>query len=91
MRWTLYCLLTSRYSTPGSWEHIVREKGLFSLLALSEDQMSNLRTEHHIYLPKNGRINIAGLSEGNIERFATAVDAVIRRARTPGSMTESRI
>lgn len=74
----LYHLLTQTLTTPGSWEHIINSKGLFVLLDLSSSQIEELIIKHHIYLPPNGRINVAGLSHSNIERTARALDAVVR-------------
>ncbi|MDX0696030.1 aromatic amino acid aminotransferase, partial [Sinorhizobium medicae] len=36
-------------------------EGMFSMLPLSEAEVMRLRTEHAIYMPSSGRINIAGL------------------------------
>ena len=47
-------------------------------LSLSPGQCSALIEDHHVYLPENGRINIAGLSLRNIEWTARAIDSVIR-------------
>lgn len=92
MRQALFSLLT-KYNTPGDWRHIIEEKGLFSMLALSRDQIDALKTEYHAHFPYNGRINIAGLNEGNVERFATALDEIVRRAKTGSSLyqVESRL
>jgi aromatic-amino-acid transaminase len=50
-----------------------RQQGLFSMLPLSKDQIARLRGEHGIYMAGSGRINVAGLTEGNIERFIAAL------------------
>jgi len=52
------------------------QNGLFSMLPLSADQILALRTDHGIYMAGSGRINIAGLTEGNIEAFIEALRAV---------------
>jgi hypothetical protein len=33
----------------------------------------------HIYLPANGRINVAGLSKSCIEKVALAIDTIVRK------------
>ena len=33
--------------------------------------------EHHVHLPLNGRINVAGLSLGNVNKTARAIDKVV--------------
>lgn len=57
---------------------IQRQRGMFSFLGISRGQIDRLRSEFAIYLIGSSRINIAGLSEGNIEHFANAVAAVLR-------------
>ena len=52
------------------------QNGLFSMLPLSAEQILALRTDHGIYMAGSGRINIAGLTEGNIEAFIEALRAV---------------
>ena len=52
---------------------IGRQHGLFSTLPLSKDQIATLRESHGIYMAGSGRINVAGLTEGNIDRFVGAL------------------
>ena len=49
------------------------QNGLFSMLPLTSDQIMTLRSKHGIYMAGSGRINIAGLTEGNIEAFIAAL------------------
>lgn len=64
--------------TPGTWNHITDQIGMFSFTGLSEQQVLAIRKESHVYMTKNGRISMAGLNTGNVEYFAKAVDAVVR-------------
>ncbi|KAJ5915229.1 hypothetical protein N7454_011124 [Penicillium verhagenii] len=64
--------------TPGSWEHITSQIGMFSYTGLSEKQVQTLRSKWHVYMTKNGRISMAGLNTHNIDYFAEAVDSVVR-------------
>lgn len=75
----LHELLTQKFRTPGDWDHILLEKGLFSFLKLSKPQIQVLVKQYHIYLPDTGRINIAGLNDRNIEVVAEAIDRVVRQ------------
>ncbi len=52
------------------------QNGLFSIVPVTPDQVKQLREEHAIYMAGSGRINIAGLHMGNIEKFIDAVAAV---------------
>lgn len=53
-----------------------QQSGLFSLLGLSVEQVQRLRQEKGIYMPSNGRINIAGLNTQNIEYVAEAIQSL---------------
>ena len=48
---------------------IALQNGLFSVIPLSPEQILKLRQDHGIYLAGSGRINIAGLTMGNIDKF----------------------
>ena len=52
------------------------QNGLFSVLPLSPEQILKLRQDHGIYLAGSGRINIAGLTMGNIDKFIADLAAV---------------
>jgi aspartate aminotransferase len=64
--------------TPGTWNHITDQIGMFSFTGLTEDQVLALREKYHVYMTKNGRISMAGLNTHNVEYFAKAVDAIVR-------------
>lgn len=67
--------------TPGEWNHITDQIGMFSFTGLSEARVARLREEFHVYMTKNGRISMAGLNTGNVEYFAKAVDKVVREVQ----------
>jgi len=50
-----------------------QQRGMFAMLPLAAHQVTALRDEHAIYMPTNGRINIAGLTVENIPRLAAAL------------------
>jgi aromatic-amino-acid transaminase len=52
------------------------QNGLFSILPVSKEQVAQLREEHGIYMAGSGRINIAGLTMDNIDKFIGALAAV---------------
>jgi len=52
------------------------QNGLFSMLALTPEQILKIREEHGVYMAGSGRINIAGLTTGNIDNFIRALGAV---------------
>lgn len=67
--------------TPGTWNHITDQIGMFSFTGLSEQQVLKLREDAHVYMTKNGRISMAGLNTSNVEYFAKAVDKVVRESK----------
>ncbi|KAI9799349.1 MAG: Aspartate aminotransferase, cytoplasmic [Piccolia ochrophora] len=67
--------------TPGTWNHVTDQIGMFSFTGLSEKQVLQLRSDAHVYMTKNGRISMAGLNTKNVDYFAEAVDKVVREAQ----------
>ncbi len=55
---------------------LARQNGMFAMLPLDKEQIETLRRDHGIYMAGSGRINIAGLTMGNIDKFIAAVRAV---------------
>jgi aromatic-amino-acid transaminase len=53
-----------------------RQHGMFAMLPLSKEQIQALREDHGIYMAASGRINVAGLTMGNLPKFIAAVAAV---------------
>ena len=52
------------------------QNGLFSIIPFTPEQVQAMRSEHGIYFAGSGRINVAGLTMGNIDKFIAAVAAV---------------
>lgn len=77
MRKELYQALKAN-GTPGTWEHIINQIGMFSFTGLTPTQVEYMTSKYHIYLMKSGRINMCGLNAGNLEYVASAIkDAVV--------------
>jgi aromatic-amino-acid transaminase len=53
-----------------------RQFGMFAMLPLTKEQIQGLRDDHGIYMAGSGRINVAGLTTGNIDAFTGALGAV---------------
>jgi aromatic-amino-acid transaminase len=49
------------------------QNGLFSIIPFTPEQVQAMREKHGIYFAASGRINIAGLTMGNIDQFIAAV------------------
>jgi len=63
---------------PESLQAITRQKGMFSMLPLTPEQMVLLREKFAIYGMLNGRINIAGLKKEQINYLADALVDVMK-------------
>lgn len=56
---------------------IARERGMFSFLGLTKEQVHLLRREHSIYMTDNSRISVAGLSAAKMEYVSRAIVSVL--------------
>ena len=64
-------------SSGRDFSFIEREKGMFSFLGLSAEQVLRLRSEFSIYMLDSSRINVAGVNARNIDYLAQSVAAVL--------------
>uniref|UniRef100_A0A672QPK5 Aspartate aminotransferase n=2 Tax=Sinocyclocheilus grahami TaxID=75366 RepID=A0A672QPK5_SINGR len=63
--------------TPGTWEHITEQIGMFSFTGLNPKQVEYLVKEKHIYLMASGRINMCGLTTKNIDYVAESIHEAV--------------
>jgi aspartate/tyrosine/aromatic aminotransferase len=56
---------------------IATQRGMFSYLGVTVEQVRELQSRHHVYMTDDSRINIAGLRRENLEYFAQAVAKVL--------------
>lgn len=56
---------------------IQNEKGMFSFLGLTPEQVKRLISEFSIYLVGSSRINVAGINKSNIDYLADSIKAVL--------------
>jgi len=76
MRKSLHGVLSAKQ--PGrDFSYFLTQRGMFSYTGLSAAQVDRLREEFGVYLVRSGRICIAGLNTGNVERTAVAIAAVL--------------
>jgi aromatic-amino-acid transaminase len=57
--------------------YFLSQRGMFSYTGLTAAQVDRLREEFAVYLVRSGRICVAGLNSGNVERTAQAIAAVL--------------
>ena len=74
LRWVRAYLAAADDKVPGvPLAQLEEQNGLFAMLPLNKDQIGKLREDHAVYMAGSGRINIAGLTKGNIDKFITAL------------------
>ncbi|RCS52813.1 aspartate/tyrosine/aromatic aminotransferase [Bremerella cremea] len=56
---------------------IQQQKGMFSFSGLNQMQVDQLRNEMSIYIVGSGRINVAGISEANVDRLCEGIKKVL--------------
>ncbi len=60
----------------GDFNYLLENRGMFSFLDLTVEQIHTLRDQHSVYIIDSGRINLAGVHAGNIDYLANAIEAV---------------
>ncbi|XP_071827796.1 aspartate aminotransferase, cytoplasmic-like [Apostichopus japonicus] len=76
MRELLYQKLKLQ-GTPGTWNHIVDQIGMFSYTGLSAKQVEFMKEKYHIYAMKSGRINMCAVTTSNVEHIAKAIHEAV--------------
>ncbi|KAI9578998.1 hypothetical protein GQX74_005881 [Glossina fuscipes] len=61
-----------------SWDHITNQIGTFFYTGMKADQVKRLSKEFSIYLTKDGRISMAGVTSKNVEHLAKAMHEVTK-------------
>jgi aspartate/tyrosine/aromatic aminotransferase len=64
-------------SATRDFSFIRQQCGMFSFSGLSAEQADRLRQEHSIYIVRNGRINVAGITSANVDRLCDALCLVL--------------
>uniref|UniRef100_A0A0N5AHA7 Aspartate aminotransferase n=1 Tax=Syphacia muris TaxID=451379 RepID=A0A0N5AHA7_9BILA len=70
--------LLEQYGSTRNWRHVVDQIGMFCYTGISPEQVDRLTKEYSIYLTKNGRISVAGISSTNVEYLAHALHQVTK-------------
>jgi aromatic-amino-acid transaminase len=76
MRQSLHDVISAK--VPGrNFGYFLSQRGMFSYTGLSAAQVDRLREQYAVYLVRSGRICVAGLNAGNVERTAQAMAEVM--------------
>ncbi|XP_030059457.1 aspartate aminotransferase, mitochondrial [Microcaecilia unicolor] len=73
--------LVSNLKKEGSihnWQHIIDQIGMFCFTGLKPEQVERLTKEFSIYLTKDGRISVAGITSVNVGYLAHAIYQVTK-------------
>lgn len=59
------------------FSHLVRARGMFCFLGVSEEQVSRLKKDFGVYMVDSSRINTAGITAQNVNYLADAIAATL--------------
>lgn len=76
MRWVRDRLAAAQQVGAVNMAPLGVQNGLFSMLPINSEQILTIREKHGVYMAGSGRINIAGLTDGNIDQFIAALGDV---------------
>ena len=58
------------------FKNISKQKGFFSILSLTQEQIKYLKQQHAIYLLPNGRINFASIPQNQVKELAKTIKSL---------------
>ncbi|XP_043206509.1 aspartate aminotransferase, mitochondrial-like [Amphibalanus amphitrite] len=68
----------AREGSTRNWQHITDQIGMFCFTGMKPDQVGRLTSEFSVYLTKDGRISMAGVTSGNVDYLAHAMHQVTK-------------
>jgi len=78
MRAELKTKLVNDLGSKQNWDHITNQIGMFAFLGISPEQVAKLMKDHHVYLTKDGRISVAGITNANCAHLAESLHEVTK-------------
>ncbi|CAM8889750.1 unnamed protein product [Rhodiola kirilowii] len=73
VRQKLYDNLSAKDKSGKDWSFVLQQIGMFSFTGLNKAQSDNMTDKWHVYMTKDGRISLAGLSSAKCEYLADAI------------------
>lgn len=67
-----------RLGSRKNWQHITDQIGMFCFTGMNAEQSTRLSTDFSIYLTKDGRISMAGVTSKNVEYLAHGIHEVTK-------------
>ncbi|MCU7554020.1 aspartate/tyrosine/aromatic aminotransferase [Alteromonas sp. ASW11-19] len=77
---TLRAMLVDKLHENGAdkdFGFINEQKGMFSFLCISPEQVREVREKHSVYFVESSRVNIAGINQQNVDTLAKALVSVL--------------
>ena len=65
------------YGAQQDFEFVKQQKGMFSYLCISPEQVIAMRDKHSVYFVESSRVNIAGISLKNVDSLAKSLVSVL--------------
>ncbi|XP_036954421.1 putative aspartate aminotransferase, cytoplasmic 2 isoform X2 [Acanthopagrus latus] len=63
--------------TPGSWEHLTQQRGLYCCAGLNGQQVEFLSNRRHVYLLPGGCLNISAINGHNLDYVTESIHLVL--------------
>jgi aspartate aminotransferase len=70
--------LLAKEGSKKNWQHVTDQIGMFCFTGMTEQQVERITKEFSIYLTKDGRISVAGISSKNVGYLAKAMHTVTK-------------
>ena len=67
-----------REGSSRDWKHITDQIGMFAFTGMTPEQVAKITKDYSVYLTKDGRISIAGITSGNVGHLAEGMAAVTK-------------
>lgn len=61
-----------------NWDHVTNQIGMFAYTGLTGEQVDKLKNDWSIYMTRNGRVSMAGVTSKNVARLAKAIHSVTK-------------
>lgn len=77
---TLRAMLVEKLEENGTdkdFSFVNRQKGMFSFLCITPEQVREMRDKHSVYFVDSSRVNIAGINQKNVSTLAKALVSVL--------------
>jgi aspartate aminotransferase, mitochondrial len=71
-------VLQEKLGSQKNWQHITDQIGMFCFTGMNPDQSARLSKDFSIYLTKDGRISMAGVTSKNVEYLAHGIHEVTK-------------